>query len=266
MLSKLFKTDLRSTARSFVPVCFGVLVLAAAMIVCMVMILSSEEVTSAAEASLIVAYVISFLALFVFSALAFIIPVQRFRRCVMKNDAYLMLTIPIRPSLHIASKLLCSVVWYIAAQICRAIVTAIMFFADKSDLIGFGELMSFFTLGRTKGEFDTDIILYILLSFFNTLLLIIMAQLFLYMVFVIASMSSKNSGVLTVLLAIGGSVLITWGYSLVFAMWMNFGSGDAFDYITSGMRFIPTLIYYAVLSIVFYFVTAYIMDHKYNLP
>ncbi len=266
MLSKLFKTDLRSTARSFVPVCFGILVLAAAMIVCMVMIRSSEEVTSAAEASLIVAYVISFLALFVFSALAFIIPVQRFRRCVMKNDAYLMLTIPIRPSLHIASKLLCSVVWYIAAQICRAIVTGIMILSDKSDLIGFGEMVTYFTFGRSSGEFDVDSVLYVLLSFFNTLMLIIMSQLFLYMVFVIASMSSKNSGVLTVLLAIGGSVLITWGYSLVFAMWMNFGSGDALDYMFSQMSYIPTLIYYAVLSIVFYFVTAYIMDHKYNLP
>ncbi len=267
MLIKLIKTDLRCTARSFVPVCLGLLVLAVAMIGCMVMIPTDNTDThDVAFVTLIVAYIICMVALFVFSGLAFLIPMLRFRRCVMSNDAYLMLTIPIRPSLHIASKLICSVVWYMAAQLCKAIVTGIMIASDKDNKLGIGDLFKMFTIGRDEEVFTADNILYILMGFFNSLLLIITAQLFLYLVFVIASMSNKNKGLLSVLMAIGGSVLLSWGYGVIFVLSLRMvQDGDLIDYATSGMRYVPSIIYYAVLSIAFYLGTSYILDHKYNL-
>ena len=185
----------------------------------------------------------------------------------MKNDAYLMLTIPIRPSLHILSKLICSLIWYIAAQVCKGIVTFIMIMSDKDNSIGFGYLLRSFTVGREDGGFDTENAAYILLSFLDTFMLVVMAQLFLYMVFVIASLSNKNSGMLSVLLAIGGSVLLSWGYGLVFAASIKMAeNGYLTDFVFSAERYLPTLAYYTVLSVIFYIVTAYIMDHKYNLP
>ena len=180
-------------------------------------------------------------------------------------DAYLMLTIPVTPRMHIVSKLICSVVWYLAAQVCKALVTMIMIFADKDDVFGISGLFRVLITGRENGGIDTENIVYILMNFLNSLMLIIFVQLFLYMVFVIASLSNKNRGILTVLIAMGGSVLLSWGYGMVFSLSLKLTRGDFLDYLSSSMRYVPQLAYYAVLSIVFYFVTAFILDKKYNL-
>ncbi|SDA27823.1 hypothetical protein SAMN02910447_02889 [Ruminococcus sp. YE71] len=266
MLIKLIKSDLRSTARTFVPICIGLLVLAVAMIGCMVLIpTEGKNISDTASVSMMVAYIICTISIFVFSVLAFLIPLLRFRRCVMKNDAYLMLTIPISPKWHIASKLLCSVVWYIAAQACKGIVTGIMMLADKDDIFGVGSLLKTLFTGRDTDKFDLDNVVYVAVSFMNSLMLIIFVQLFLYMVFVIASMSNKNKGLLTVLIAIGGSVLLSWGYGMVFAVTLRFTKDNFYDYLTSSIRYVPSLIYYTVLAVVFYIITAFILDKKYNL-
>lgn len=262
MLGKLIKTDLKSTARTFLPICAGLMILAVAMIVC-VMTMSKNDVGSLANTTSEIAYLLYSLTLIVFSGLAFIVPVQRFQRCVLKNDAYLMLTIPVKPWMHIVSKLVCSVVWYIAAQICRWIITSIMF-AQSSEFITVGDL-----LFSVSGNNDTKLmIINTLMSFLNTLLLIIFAQLFLYMVYVLGSMFNKNKNMATVFIAIGGIVLLSWIYGIVIVTSFNSINGSSrglFAAMISGYR-IVTSIYYAAFSVIFYIVTTLLLGKKYNLP
>lgn len=259
MLGKLIKTDLKSTARGFIPVCAGLLILAIAMIICVTAV--PEGTSDVANASFAVAYLIYSLTLIVFTGLAFIIPVQRFKRCILNNDAYLMLTIPVHPWMHVISKLVCSIIWYIAAQICRLIVTLIMFANDED----FKSVMGLFMSVSGKGD-NKEWIWQNVVSFFSTLLLIILAQLFLYMVYVISSMFNKNRGVITVLLAIFGIVILSWGYGMVMVLSYRVldRSAGMFSSFYIGYRLLICA-YYAVCSIVFYIATTLILGKKYNL-
>lgn len=255
MLGKLIKTDLKSTARTFLPICAGLMILAIAMIICMVTV-SKNDVGIWANTIAGIAFLLYTITLMVFFGLAFIVPLQRFQRCVLKNDAYLMLTIPVKPWMHVVSKLVCSLVWYIAAQICRCIITSIMY-ARNSEFFTFSAGNLFF--GRDD---DTKaVFLNTLMSFLNTLLLMIFAQLFLYMVYVLGSMFNKNRNLATVFIAIAGIVLLSWIYGIVLFSVLNSMRAS----ISRGLFYGAMCIFYAVFSVIFYIVTTLLLEKKYDL-
>lgn len=257
MLRKLIKTDLKSTARIFFPLCASFFILALTLIFCSTILDTSTS--NIAYAANMVAIILYILVSASFIAMAFIVPLLRFQSCILKNDAYLMLSIPIAPSFHIISKILCSLLWYLVAVFCRTIISFVMEIVTSDDFSSFSlmpTILDFFSdsflPGRTKYAVLTRI-LYIL----DPILKFIFAELFIYMIIVLGALSKKSRGLLTAIYAVVGIVVLSWIYGVILAYGM---ANEMFYYI------LPcSSAFFLLFSIIFYIITAYILDKKYDL-
>jgi hypothetical protein len=105
MLSKLLKYEMKATARIFLPL-FAV-VLLSATINRLITILSPKGWESPAIISMVL-YVTILVGMFVVTAVMII---QRFYKNLLSEEGYLMFTLPVKPWMHIVSKLLWAMIW-----------------------------------------------------------------------------------------------------------------------------------------------------------
>jgi hypothetical protein len=111
MLSKLLKYEVKATGRIFLPLFLALLLFAT--ITRIIFPLNSKSFETPAMISMII-YIVLMVGMFV---MTFIMMVQRFYRSLLSDEGYLMLTLPVKPWKHIASKLLVSMLWVIASVI-----------------------------------------------------------------------------------------------------------------------------------------------------
>lgn len=124
MLGKLFKYEMKATARWFLPMYAGVIFFSIINKIFMSLSFSSSEssmellpsvvqlVLSMASSLSLVLYVLIIIATF---ALTFFIMLQRFYKNLLGDEGYLMFTLPVKPSAHIWSKLFVSSLWYLCS-------------------------------------------------------------------------------------------------------------------------------------------------------
>lgn len=105
MLSKLLKYEMKATARIFLPL-FAVVLLSAA-INRIITLLSPGGWEAPAIISLVL-YVTILVGMFVVTV---IMMIQRFYRNLLSEEGYLMFTLPVKPWMHIISKLLLAMLW-----------------------------------------------------------------------------------------------------------------------------------------------------------
>ena len=104
MLGKLFKYEVKATARIFLPLYFVLIVFA---------IINSFMSFNADDFSLpqfitLTLYIFILVGMFVASL---IVMIQRFYKNLLSEEGYLMFTLPVKPYKHIISKLIVSVMW-----------------------------------------------------------------------------------------------------------------------------------------------------------
>jgi hypothetical protein len=116
MLGKLAKYELKATARFFLPL-YGALILMAA-INRLAMEISARNIASVLMSILssvtMTAYVILTVGVF---ALTFIVMLQRFYKNLVKDEGYLMFTLPVKVWQMVVSKLAVSLLWFIASAV-----------------------------------------------------------------------------------------------------------------------------------------------------
>lgn len=258
MLRKLIKTDLKSTARIFFPLCASFFILALTLIFCSTILDTSTS--NIANATSMVAFILYILVSTAFIAMAFIVPLLRFQKCILKNDAYLMLSIPIAPSFHIISKILCSLLWYLVAVFCRTIISFVMASVASNDFSSFSSMPSLLDLfsGLLVSGTTEYSVLYRILYILDPILKFIFAELFIYMIIVLGALSKKSRGLLTAIYAVVGIVVLSWIYGVIFA----YGIANEMFYYNI---LLCLSAYFLLFSIIFYFITAYILDKKYDL-
>lgn len=105
MLSKLLKYEMKATGRIFLPL-FAVVLLSAA-INRIITLLSPGGWEAPAIISLVL-YVTILVGMFVVTV---IMMIQRFYRNLLSEEGYLMFTLPVKPWMHIISKLLLAMLW-----------------------------------------------------------------------------------------------------------------------------------------------------------
>lgn len=105
MLSKLLKYELKATARTFLPLFLAVLIMATLNRVFSLIGNNLMEVPEIISISL---YVFLVIGMFV---MTLIVMIQRFFKNLLSDEGYLMFTLPVRPWMHITSKLLVSMLW-----------------------------------------------------------------------------------------------------------------------------------------------------------
>ena len=180
----------------------------------------------------------------------------------MKDEAYLMLSIPIKPWMHLVSKLICSLIWVTASRICKYIVSMVMAAAAGEDV---NHMNSSFAMLFGEQMNTKKILIW---NFCMELLLVITIQLFTYLVSIISAKSAKHRRGLSVAYTIGGTVLMSWGFGAVLMFYFKYIAPESrVSNVADGLItvYIPSIIYLAVLSVAFYTASALILTKKFDL-
>jgi uncharacterized membrane protein YuzA (DUF378 family) len=131
MLGKLTKYELKATARFFLPL-YGALILMAALNR-LTMDISARNITSVLMNVLssisMTAYVILIVGIF---ALTFIVMLQRFYKNLVKDEGYLMFTLPVKVWQLVVSKLIVSFLWFFASAV--SLVASLIWLRSKNFL------------------------------------------------------------------------------------------------------------------------------------
>lgn len=105
MLSKLLKYEIKATARTFLPLFVAVLAMAALNRVFSLIGNRQMQVPEIISISL---YILLVTGMFV---MTLVVMIQRFYKNLLSDEGYLMFTLPVRPWMHITTKLLISMLW-----------------------------------------------------------------------------------------------------------------------------------------------------------
>lgn len=130
MLSKLIKYEFRATARYYLPIYAGLLLLS--LLTCLVQAVQASELFTVLTVGI---YVLFAMALLVITA---VVIVARFYRNLLGHEGYLMFTLPVTAGQNILAKLIPALVWMVGSGLLGALT--IGFMVAGSPLEVFAEL------------------------------------------------------------------------------------------------------------------------------
>ncbi len=136
MLRKLLKYEIKSTARTLLPLYLALLVFAG--INRLITSISPNEWESPAVISMML-YIIILVGMLV---MTLNVMIQRFYKNLLSDEGYLMFTLPTKPWAHIMSKLLVSMIWTLAS----GLLAVISIFIIAMDEISFSEMIRGFSM------------------------------------------------------------------------------------------------------------------------
>lgn len=262
MLSKLLKYEMKSTARTFLPL-YGVL-----LVMALVNKLFMSINTGFMDVPQIIAmmtYVGICVAIFV---ITFVVVIQRFYKNLMTDEGYLMFTLPVKTDSLIMSKLLVASLWFLLSGVLCIISVFIIaaepkFFSEFSRTMGLlsQELAQF---GYNTPLFTFEFILIMILGLFSSVITIyasiaaghlfrghrVMGAFAAYMVFNVA---------IQIIFSV-----VTWALSKTEFFHGNYNRiEEAFPEMHAALW---VFILFSVLtSVGFYFITRYVLQKRLNL-
>lgn len=125
MLGKLLKQELRATGRIMLPV-FGALVLLSVLANCSIRLLDLGITDNAFLRFILVFLVVVFgIAVFGVFFITLWLMISRFYRNLLKDEGYLMHTLPVSVHALVWSKLIASLLWFFATALVVALITGI---------------------------------------------------------------------------------------------------------------------------------------------
>ena len=169
MLSKLLKYELKATARTFLPL-FGALLGLACINKLLGLPLPSQW--SAPKAITLTLYGCMIAAVFV---MTFVVTIQRFYKSLLSEEGYLMFTLPVKPWMHIVTKLLISALWIVTSMVTVMFSIAILAFEKLSDPENWrklGELAASFYAHEGAWALTIEFVLLFVISLFANNLMV----------------------------------------------------------------------------------------------
>lgn len=274
MLGKLLKYEIKATGRIFLPMYVAVLFFAGINKLFMITKLSKSHLDFLANITIFI-YVMIILATF---TLTFVVMIQRFYKNLLGDEGYLMFTLPVKPSAHILSKMITSMMWLIISAVVT-ILSVFILIADQSFFQDLGQAMQELSrvfnqaFGSSGGLIIAELIIITIVSIFSSTLMI-------YASIAIGHTVSNNHKVLasfgsymviTVIMQIITSLITAIPVMTNMANWMDMANADtmeaAFDLIRyMSQMFLPiTLAIDLLFGVLFFLVTNYIFTKKLNL-
>ena len=269
MVKKLFKHEFKAMFRSLLPiegVILGIGILAR-------FILFFEQDTTAFDivyGSTIAALVIALIA---GPVAAFVLGITRFHKNLFTGEGYLSFTLPVTPTQHLYVKVITAVVMEILAVLVAVLTFCIATSGDLlTEVIKAGTYLiklAFTQLSAIDLSFYiVEIILFLIVSAFYGYLVI-------YACISLGQTAKKNR----TLCAVGiyfGYYMISQTVGTVFVVAINaLTQLDFFNkiisfleehpYETAHMAFCGVTVWYAILSVVFFFISRFVMRKKLNL-
>ena len=150
MLGKLIKHELRATSHTMLPV-IGAMLLTAVMGNVCVRLANGHDLPAAVSLIVLLIMVLFFVGIFAIGLVTVYMMVRRFRDNLLRDEGYIMHTLPVSVHAQIWSKVLVSALWYaLAAVTIVAAVVLLTFDAETVKVIGdlFKTLYDVFTQGE----------------------------------------------------------------------------------------------------------------------
>lgn len=266
MLGKLIKYEFKATARNLLPVYIALMVLS---IITKIFWgvngfrdggATVSGITEFIRVMSMFLYVIIFIAAIVMTV---VIIIQRFYKNLLKDEGYLMNTLPVTPAMNIASKLITSI---IGLFICSLVsVFSIMLLAYYPGMINniFDAMGQIFRegIGLLGGNFYLFAFEILMMMLISTIMSILM----MYTSMIIGHLANKRK------------ILLSFGVFIVLHMILNIIGSFLMvilastikpaqpTFINCQMAFGTMFLMMLIFSIIFFFVSSYIMKNKLNL-
>lgn len=267
MLGKLLKYELKATSRVFIPLYIAILVVS----IVNGLSLNLEILNIQGLATIVLMCL--FISLFV---ITIVVTIQRFNKNLLKDEGYLMFTIPVSSKHLVLSKYLTSLIWTFLSFVVAFLSFTIIFMIPTYKYLDFSYFINEFNL-----LFSNMLNLNILGQFLKIILLMIISYtIFIFNVYLALSVGQlpifnrfRNVSSFIGFLVI--NLLISYAQNIV-SLFVNDASVnieaiDNINYAISSVTSIVSkglniaIVINLIIILVLFFATTYILDKKLNL-
>ena len=263
MLGKLLKYELKATSRVFIPLYIAILVVS----IVNGLSLNLEILNIQGLATIVLMCL--FISLFV---ITIVVTIQRFNKNLLKDEGYLMFTLPVSSKHLILSKYLTSLIWTFLSFVVAFLSFTIIFMIPTYKYFDFSYFINEFNL-----LFSNMLNLNILGQFLKIILLMIISYtIFIFNVYLALSVGQlpifnrfRNVSSFIGFLVI--NLLISYVQNIVDNASVNIEAIDNINYAISSVTSIVSkglniaIVINLIIILVLFFATTYILDKKLNL-
>ena len=263
MLGKLLKYELKATSRVFIPLYIAILVVS----IVNGLSLNLEILNIQGLATIVLMCL--FISLFV---ITIVVTIQRFNKNLLKDEGYLMFTLPVSSKHLILSKYLTSLIWTFLSFVVAFLSFTIIFMIPTYKYFDFSYFINEFNL-----LFSNMLNLNILGQFLKIILLMIISYtIFIFNVYLALSVGQlpifnrfRNVSSFIGFLVI--NLLISYVQNIVDNAFVNIEAIDNVNYSIDSISSIVSkglnvaIIINIIIILVLFFATSYILNKKLNL-
>ena len=263
MLGKLLKYELKATSRVFIPLYIAILVVS----IVNGLSLNLEILNIQGLATIVLMCL--FISLFV---ITIVVTIQRFNKNLLKDEGYLMFTLPVSSKHLVLSKYLTSLIWTFLSFIVAFLSFTIIFMIPTYKYFDFSYFINEFNL-----LFSNMLNLNILGQFIKIILLMIISYtIFIFNVYLALSVGQlpifnrfRNVSSFIGFLVI--NLLISYVQNIVDNAFVNIEAIDNVNYSIDSISSIVSkglnvaIIINIIIILVLFFATSYILNKKLNL-
>ena len=263
MLGKLLKYELKATSRVFIPLYIAILVVS----IVNGLSLNLEILNIQGLATIVLMCL--FISLFV---ITIVVTIQRFNKNLLKDEGYLMFTLPVSSKHLVLSKYLTSLIWTFLSFIVAFLSFTIIFMIPTYKYFDFSYFINEFNL-----LFSNMLNLNILGQFLKIILLMIISYtIFIFNVYLALSVGQlpifnrfRNVSSFIGFLVI--NLLISYVQNIVDNAFVNIEAIDNINYAINSVTSIVSkglniaIVINLIIILVLFFATTYILDKKLNL-
>lgn len=266
MLGKLLKYELKATSRVFIPLYIAILVVS----IVNGLSLNLEILNIQGLATIVLMCL--FISLFV---ITIVVTIQRFNKNLLKDEGYLMFTLPVSSKYLVLSKYLTSLIWTFLSFVVAFLSFTIIFMIPTYKYFDFSYFINEFNLlfSNISNILGTTI----LSEFFKIVLLIIISYtIFIFNVYLSLSIGQlpifnrfRNISSFIGFLVI--NLLISYVQNIVDNAFVNIEAIDNVNYSIDSISSIVSkglnvaIIINIIIILVLFFATSYILNKKLNL-
>lgn len=262
MLGKLIKYDLKSINRLAVPMSGIALIMAILGTLALKVVVNAQDASAIPIALCTLCVVASFVAIFAYTVVVWILLLHRFYTNMYTDEGYLTFTLPVKPKLLIISKLITAVIWsLISLLVVLLSVFIIVSFGSGETLVNLG------WLGQLKDLLLADMNLsHVLYGIVYLLVTVTFSFLSIYLSITIAAVITRKH---KILVAIG----VYYGINTVVSIFttiIELIHVTASDYVQSIGTAVTVwnwfgILMYALFAVVAFVICNELMKRKLNL-
>ncbi|MBQ7887090.1 MAG: hypothetical protein IJ313_09385 [Clostridia bacterium] len=274
MLRKLMKHELRATGRVMGPMLLLTLIAAMGGNIAVHNLLEADSaLLSVLGSFMLTAFIATLAAVFIVS---FVLMIQRFYKNLLRDEGYLMMTLPVTVHEHVLSKLIVSIIWAAAAAVTTMLAMGILVFElEFVDLI-FYDLEGLFAQLEFSGLRLMDYAGHAVLFVLEMILMMILATaclcLQLYAAMAVGHSFTHHKGLISVAAYFGLSIV--WSclqngalylLRLMAPQGINLGLENLSPFAATHIMLWGMILIILISTAIWYAITTYFLKNRLNI-